>query len=304
MSRRKTHQEFLEELHLKNTNNIEVLGTYKTTDTKIKVLFKECGHVRYMTPKHLLRGQGCGHENCMSKKISHMKLSKKLDKRYGQFQDLGITLLSSFEGVKQNIKIKNNKCGHVYETNAGNVLGGSGCPVCHGIKDDELFKKEIKERYGDEYTILGKYTNGLTKIKTKHNPCGHIWHPTPKTLLRRRTCPKCNKSKGEHFVSEFLKSNNIDYKTQYIFTDCKHINPLPFDFAITIDGQLKLIEFDGSQHFGKSNYWGNKDRYNDIKRNDNIKNQYCKENQIPLLRIPYWWIRNDKAERELLKFII
>ena len=44
-----------------------------------------------------------------------------------------------------------------------------------------------------------------------------------------------------------------------------------------------MIEFDGNQHFDKSSKY-----YSDlIPIRDNIKNQWCKDNHIPLIRIPY-----------------
>lgn len=303
MTRRKTQEEFIAELKERNPNKINVVGEYVNYGHKIKVEFLNCGHTRYMTPSKLLQGQGCGHPNCLNKTISKNKINKRRKTIHKEFKDKGYKLLSEFNGVKEMVEVLNNNCGHMYKANAGNILNGSGCPICHGIKDDKLFKEEIKTKYGNEYTILGEYKNGLTGIKTRHNQCGHIWKPTPKTLLRERICPNCNKSKGEYYIQNFLEKHNIKYKREYMFDDCRNINPLPFDFAIKTDNKLKLIEFDGSQHFGESNYWGNKRTFKDIQRNDKIKNNYCKENNIPLLRIPYWWLRNDRAKRELLEFI-
>ena len=64
---------------------------------------------------------------------------------------------------------------------------------------------------------------------------------------------------------------------------------LKFDFYIP---SLNVcIEYDGEQHFeiafGKGEE-GLKDR----KRKDEIKNNYCKFNNINLIRIPYWEFEN------------
>ena len=58
---------------------------------------------------------------------------------------------------------------------------------------------------------------------------------------------------------------------------------LRFDFAIfNDDNQLShLIEYDGVQHF-KESYWGGLE---EIQLRDNLKNQYCKEHNIKLIRI-------------------
>lgn len=53
------------------------------------------------------------------------------------------------------------------------------------------------------------------------------------------------------------------------------------------------IEFDGIQHFqpvdfaGKGLKWAN-NNFRMIQIKDNIKNDYCKEHHINLIRIPYW----------------
>ena len=107
-------------------------------------------------------------------------------------------------------------------------------------------------------------------------------------------------SKGELFISKYLEENKIDFKPQYRFKECRDVLELPFDFMVNIKGQLKLIEFDGSQHFGEKS---SKYRTPKVKIHDEIKNKFCKDNNIPLLRIPYWWLRNDRIIKELDKFI-
>ena len=43
-----------------------------------------------------------------------------------------------------------------------------------------------------------------------------------------------------------------------------------------------IIEFDGVQHYDVSNPW-----YGKNKEHDEYKTQWCKEHNIPLIRIPY-----------------
>ena len=63
---------------------------------------------------------------------------------------------------------------------------------------------------------------------------------------------------------------------------------MPFDFYLPIYNIC--IEFDGIQH---KNGWNHKSKilqeesFKIIKNNDNVKNNYCKDNNIELLRIPY-----------------
>ena len=104
----------------------------------------------------------------------------------------------------------------------------------------------------------------------------------------------CISSKGEKIIESYLKKENIQYIREYSFSDC--INPktnrkLRFDFGIIINNDLYcLIEFDGRQHiYGPdTSYWGHTtDTLEDIMYRDNLKNSYCINNNIKLIRISY-----------------
>lgn len=92
----------------------------------------------------------------------------------------------------------------------------------------------------------------------------------------------CKSSKGEERINKFLNLNQIVFIREKRFDDCRDVKPLPFDFYIPENNLI--IEFDGRQHF--ENVY-NRD-YETIKKHDAIKNQYCKDNNIDILRIPYW----------------
>lgn len=305
MSKKKTHEEFLKELKEKNDNQIEVLEEYGGLHKKIKVIFLECGHIREMKPAKLLAGQGCGNKDCRGKRISFVKISNTTKPKKDEFKRLGYELISEYEGTSRMITVKNNKCGHIYTANASNILNGSGCPKCHGFKTTDEFAKEVMKIHGEEYEVIGEYINNRTTVKMIHKNCGKEFNAYPKIILNRKCCPVCYLSTGETLINEFLMKRGIKYQRQYKFDDCRNKNPLPFDFAIFHNDKIKLIEFDGQQHYGQSNYWG-KDKnssYSKVKEHDKIKNDYCMSKKIDLLRIPYWWARNNKIDIELEKFI-
>ena len=100
-------------------------------------------------------------------------------------------------------------------------------------------------------------------------------------------CPKCRSSKGEASVRNWLEVNKIKYEEQQTFEGCKHKRRLKFDFYVP---QHNLcIEYDGKQHFKiiVGGWGGGKEAYELRKLRDKIKNDYCKENKINLLRISY-----------------
>ena len=61
--------------------------------------------------------------------------------------------------------------------------------------------------------------------------------------------------------------------------------PLKFDFYLP--DYNCCIEYDGKQHFEPIDYFGGKNGFIKTQERDDIKNQYCKNNDIKLIRIPY-----------------
>ena len=294
MSVKKTKEQFIKELA---DDNIEVLGEYTGTHNKILIKYKDCGHEEEKQPIKLLKGQRCGKCKGKSISIAKTKLKEQFQMDLLQSGIHNITLIGDYTGVKCKVTVYNSCCGHVYDALPGNILNGVGCPICYGHKDTEGFVKAINDKYPNEYVVLGEYVNNRTKIQVKHK-CGHEWSVTPKDLLKDIRCPRCMMSKGEHYISEFLTRHNVTFTPQYRFDDCRDIQPLPFDFMIEVNGEIRLIEFDGSQHYEKTKYHNSK-----VLLHDEMKNKYCHDKGIKLLRIPYWWLRTDKIEKELKVFI-
>lgn len=78
------------------------------------------------------------------------------------------------------------------------------------MKTHEEFVREIKGKYGDEYTVLNEYKGAHIKILVRHNSCrcnNYEWEIAPNKLLQGRGCPICaNNIKKTH--EEFFKELN------------------------------------------------------------------------------------------------
>lgn len=135
----------------------------------------------------------------------------------------------------------------------------------------------------DNHTRIEVFTTNLVKEHT--TSCGCI-----------------GRSLGEERIEKFLIEQNIKYKKEYTFPDLKDIGLLRFDFAIFDNNNnlIQLIEYDGKQHFS-ADYtpWGNeKDTLSDRQKRDNLKTEYCKRNNIKLIRVN--WDPRNKITKEKL----
>lgn len=117
----------------------------------------------------------------------------------------------------------------------------------------------------------------------------------------KKGCPHCSKmSIGENKIYNYLSNNKVKFYKEYIFNDCKHIKKLKFDFYIP-DLNL-VIEYNGQHHYKPLKHFGGEDNYNKVVERDKIKMDYCNENNINMLVIPYWEFKNiEKILEPLIK---
>lgn len=203
-----------------------------------------------------------------------------------------IVFLSEYVKSTETITVKFSKCGHITEMLPGNIVKRYGCKHCAGKQkiSQEKFEKMFKKvDLYSEYTLISEYKGMEEKIKVSHN-CGYEYNVTAlKFIHSEKRCPKCNDSKGEKHIFHFLKNKDIEFERQYKFDDCRLKNKLPFDFAVFEDEQLLyLIEYQGEQHYRPRDFFGGKEGFEYQKLRDKIKKEYCLNNNIPLIEIPYW----------------
>ena len=95
----------------------------------------------------------------------------------------------------------------------------------------------------------------------------------------------------------FLNFNNIHFLTQYSFEKCVNENKLLFDFYLP--KQNICIEFDGIQHEKAISFFGGEEGLRKTKKRDQIKNLFCIESNIKLIRIK----KIENIEKELLPLL-
>lgn len=200
-------------------------------------------------------------------------------------------------------------CGRVIEMTPDNILRGKSCRLCAFEKftrdkyyTNDEFVSRVYDAVGDEYTFLEDYVSSKTKISVIHNKCNYIYKVAPQNFFRGRRCPKCSKSHAELFIEKWLTINGFSFEREYRFDDCRHILPLPFDFKINFDGHFVLLEYDGLQH--KKGWYRKNDDLDFIQYKDGIKDKYCAENGIKLLRAEhYLYERPGRNNNRLIEFL-
>ena len=301
---KKTNEEFIAEITKMYNGQYELLESYINDTTKIKFQCHNCGAIFTIKPNNILHGHGC--PECAAKESS-IKLHKKYKAHFEEimhekFSD-EFKILGEYINAHTQISVEHISCGTVFMVTPCRFTQKNpivACPKCGKTnkKTTEGFKEQLKEKYGEkEFIVLGEYVNNHTKILIQHNKCGHIFSTTPNSLLTGHGCPFCCQSKGEKIIKIFLEQHQIIFIQQHWFPDCRYINPLKFDFFLP--ELQKAIEFDGEQHFMAKTYCGGEKGLKERQKRDAIKNQYCIDHNIELLRIAF----NENIEEKLKNFL-
>ena len=208
----------------------------------------------------------------------------------------GYKLLSKeYNGNKQRIKVMCPN-GHEWKVRFTDFKNGRRCYYCSCCYKPTVEEIRMKlSKYG--YTLLSKEYNSSNEHIDIKCPHGHKYSATYHNFDNGKRCPYCSNkySKGEYKLINLFNNYKIDYKHQYIFNDCRDTLPLPFDFYL-YDYNC-CIEFDGEGHYEPRNWNGASNEkaietYELTVSHDAIKTQYCNDNNIKLIRIPYWEYNN------------
>lgn len=171
-------------------------------------------------------------------------------------------------------------------------IKGYGCGKC-GREQINISngKKLSQEQFLEKVSNLKglDFSNSIYKNKRSNIIVKCLIHGEYTTkaevLLKGCGCPKCKSSKGEDKIELWLLSNNISYQQQKKFEGCKYVKSLQFDFFLP---EFNIcIEYDGEQHFRPIEFFGGIESFKNLVLKDELKNLYCQENNLSLLRISY-----------------
>lgn len=294
--RSKTHKEYVEQLNLKN-KNIIVLEKYINSKTPIlhKCLIDD--YEWYASPGNILYGTGC--PKCGNNlKRTHDEYVKKVS-----IISPHIRVIDDYINARTPIL---HKCLHhdiQWKVSPSSILMGCGCPKC-GTEKLSLLRRKSHAQYQKELklinpniTVIGTYINNNTKILHQCLIDGYKWYATPGNILSGHGCPKCNESKMEKEAALWLDHNSIPYIRYMKFDGCSDKKQLSYDFYLP--DYNTNIECQGLQHYEPVDYFGGEEAFKIQQKHDAIKRQYCLDNHIELLEIPYW----ENVENTLNNFL-
>jgi hypothetical protein len=223
MPKKFTTDDFKQKLLKVRNNEYELIGEYTKSNEKTLFRHISCGHEWYTKPELMIRRKNP--VNC-PRCSRNLRDSESFQNEIGK----DYKLLSEFSDVHSHVRLKHLTCGHEWNVKPSNFLNGTRCPYCSNRKTQEQFEDELKVLYNNDYSVIGKYIDSNTKIRIKHNICGHEYETTPINILgtsnrKGRQCPYCfgtPKKTTEDFKEEVKALVGNDYKVLGEYIDNKH----------------------------------------------------------------------------------
>lgn len=190
------------------------------------------------------------------------------------------------------------ECGTVKEVRLSYILNERSKDCGCGRKNtlSNIFTKNlVGQRFG-KLVVLEmldeRSSNGKIMYRCKCD-CGNEVNVVGNSLVTYHTLScGCLVSYWNMYIQQLLEKNKIEYESEYIV----YIGENYYRYDFYLPQYNLFIEYDGQQHYKPVRFYGNDEDaeyvYERTKEHDKIKNRYCEENNINLLRIPYWETKN------------
>lgn len=295
-------EEFLRRIEKMHQEKIEIIE-YHGLSGILKYKCPQCGNIKSISTGRALITKLSLCDDCYG--VEKQVVKRKIDALFNATDAYDLLV---WRGPEKKLTERCNTCGFIYDRYPTNVIQCfNSCPNCNNGKKKLLLEsseaqKRIDKEFGENQYELLTYTGQLdhnNRIRCLN--CNLIFTTHFTSFLSSRGCPKCQRfqSKGEKMVKRYLENNNISFTEQRRFPDCNN-SLSSFDFCVyDVNHNMYLIEVNGVQHYKPTT------RFEDLKiiqRRDQVKIDYCKEKNIPLIIIPYNDLTEEKIE-EYLSFL-
>ena len=290
MAKAITKEEFISRITEHYPNEQFELIEYTTTSNPLQIKCLSCGKIlHYPQAKNFLaKNKKYGCSDCTGLAAKSKNNIIQLEKKYE------IINIERRESGALWYTCKCKKCGRVSTHQITSFLDNScRCegPGTHWTESE--IKQYLLNEYNNEYILLTPFKTVNDKSLFKHS-CGFVWSTTPAHILYNNTgCPKCCKqqSKGCKIIESQLKYLNITYDKEHFLENSLQ----RFDFYLEFQGQHYAIEYNGEQHYKYNPFFHGRDIqvFEKYQERDRRKAQYCKDNNINLIVIPYTFTNEE-----------
>jgi hypothetical protein len=276
---------------------------------------KVCGY-RYCNKeiKYGRKDRNYCNDSCKSKELAIKKELKSLNMRVVKTKEFIERAkikhnnkynydLTIYINCREKVKIICPTHGEFEQKASNHLYNGYGCEQCSRdahrlsiLTEDRVNK--LKEIHSNKYIYNNLNVNkGFINITC---PEHGIFTQYLYFHEYGHGCIQCNaSSRGENIIKNYLDNSNIKYIRNHTFANCKRKKKLKFDFYLS-DFRI-IIEYDGEHHYKENKYFGVGNlKY--VAENDNIKNKYCQDNNIKIIRIPYY--KFDSIKNLLDNFLL
>lgn len=279
---------------------LEILPLYdKNGKTFVRAKCK-CGNIVEVNLSNIKSNYkkdcGCGHDDRMNDLIK-----EKYNYLIGtQINDwLVLDIIPPENNKHHTSALCECTCGTIKKVNITYLLSekskNCGCGRKKKLSDIKG-KNLIGQRFGKLVVTelleeRNKFRRRLYRCKCD---CGNTCVVSSVCLLNHHTSScGCILSSNNLYIHNYLIDKNIKHEPEYPVC----INGQRFRFDFYLSDYNLFIEYDGEQHYKPVKFAGQSDKdaeiqFDKTKKHDVIKNKYCEDNNINLLRIPYWEKKN------------
>lgn len=231
-------------------------------------------------------------------------MSKMIDERGNKYNFLEVIDRAQNDSNGRAQWLCKCKCGKIIIVKGVALRNGTtqSCGCYQKIRTSESRTKNLVGQTIGNFTVLESIMGAKGKERHKWrcrcNLCGNENAIiSTDNLKQQESCGCLVESKGSRKIKNILEQNNIPFIQEKRFSDLHFKDTghqARFDFYVN---NKYIVEYDGRQHFIQGNgVYDNEEKFARTQEHDNIKNQYCFDHSIPIIRIPYTELDNITLE--------
>jgi len=237
-------------------------------------------------------GREC--HSCANIKINKAKIGKTFkSNKYKHISNVNINDFIKVRNVTK-YKVYCRKCNNDRGYQRPNVFDKL-CNICSSVSKTKQDCIALGKSGGFVF-LDNDYITYKHKHNWKCNNCNFTFKRSLNDMSKRQNCPYCNRFSNENEVRKIFEAK---FNKSFPNVRPNFLKNPQTNFNLELDGyceELKLaFEYDGEFHYKDMDWIDDRNRLEKVKQRDKLKDVLCKENDIILIRIPYWKNKDLKS---------